>query len=192
MIARSVAIAGLVFASVISAAAQPDPWFRLSPKPKDFVAARLPWPTFTIDLPKNWLIAPGWGTWLLNVAERGKANQTAGSVLLEQTRLAVPLSANDIDAGLAELESNQIKMRDPGGTNFAQQLKEVDGRKFLFINYTRPGLNGTDSVVIYAFPSGGIMYRLICISPGTETQPKYQVIFAHVAASFRLAAANSN
>lgn len=192
MIARSIAIACLVFASVVSAAAQSDPWLKLSPKPKDFVAARLPWSTFTIDLPKNWLVAPGFGGTLLNVFERGKPNQTAGAIVLEQSRLAVPLTANEIDAGLAELESDLARRRDPGGANFAQQVKEVDGRRFILVTYTRPGLNGTDSVVVYVFPNGGVMYRLICISPGTETLPKYQAVFAHVAASFRIAGASSN
>ena len=50
--------AGLAGVSAQSGAAS-DPWYRASPKPKDFVAAKLPWDTFTVDLPKDWQLAPG-------------------------------------------------------------------------------------------------------------------------------------
>lgn len=192
MIVRAVAMVALLLVAPPALFAQGDPWFRQSSKPKDFAAAQLPWNNFSIDIPKNWVMAPGFGGVLLSTVERGKANQTLASISLEQTRLVVPLTATDVDASLAELEGNLANTRDPSGSKFAHEVKEAGDRRFVFITYTRPGLNGPDSVVLYVFPSGNIMYRLICIAPGAEVLPKYQTAFAHVAASFKTTGASSN
>lgn len=191
MTARLVTLACLLLATAAPGYAQGDPWFRQSAKPKDFVAARLPWNVFSIDMPKNWVAVAGFGSMLFTRAERGKGDQTAASISVEQTRLVAALTSNDVDASLAELEANLASTRDPSGTNFAHQVKDVDGRRFIFVTYTRPGLNGPDSVVLYIFPAGNVMYRLICIAPGSEVAPKYQTAFAHVAASFKTATASS-
>lgn len=184
---RSIASACFVVLSVVGLGAQTaaDPWMRRSSKPKDFAAARLPWNTFTIELPKSWQLSPGYGGILVNAVEKTKANTTGGSIVLEQMRLPVPLTANEIDADLAELEANATKMRDPGGQNFEQQVKEFEGKRLVFVTYTRPGINGGDSVVQYVIPSGSVMYRLVCIAPTAELTRKYQAVFAHVAASFK-------
>jgi hypothetical protein len=190
MIHRLVVISSLV-ALMTSAGASAqsqrpsDPWFHPSPKPKDFSLAKLPWNTFSIELPKNWQVVPGYGGILLTVAEKTKTNQATASIVLEQMRLVVPLTKNEIDAGLAEQEAIATKQRDPAGQHFEQQVKEIDGRRFVFVTYTRPGLNGMDSVIQYAIPSGGVMYRLVCIAPASQLIAKYQATFAHVASSFK-------
>ena len=70
-------------------------------------------------------------------------------------------------------------------------MKEVNGRRFVFIRYFRPGLAGTDAVVQYAIPNGNVMYRLICIAPSAQLTTKYQATFAHVAQSLKLAASTN-
>lgn len=169
-----------------------DPWFRKSPKPNDFVVAKLPWRTFSIELPKNWQMAPAYGGILLSATERTKNNQPAASIVLEQMLLVAVLRNDEIDDGLATFESNATKQRDPAGQDFQQQVKEIDGRRFVFIRYFRPGFTGTDAVVQYAIPNGNVMYRLICIAPSAQLAAKYQATFAHVAQSFKLAATNTN
>ena len=98
----------------------------------------------------------------------------------------------DVDSVLGKLEEDAARMRDPSGQNFQQQIKQVGAQRFVFIQYTRPGQNGTDRVVMYAIPASRIMYRLICIAPVDQLEAKYQETFAHVAASFKRLGANSD
>jgi len=162
-----------------------DVWFRASAKPKDFRLAKLPWNAFSIELPKDWQLAPGHGGILLTAVEKTRGNQAAGAITLEQTRLVEPLSVNDIDAALAGLEASAARQRDPAGDNFEQQVKEANGRRVVMVQYTRPGLNGPDKVVMYAMPVGLVMYRLICVAPAALLASKYQDTFAHVASTFK-------
>lgn len=185
MTRQIVAVPLVVVLSLVGAQAQSDPWFRRSANPKDFAVARLPWNTFSIELPKDWQVAPGYGGILLLAVERTKNNQSAASVVIEQMRLTVPLTAHDVDDGLAELEANQARVRDPAGQDFQQHVKDVNGQRFVFLTYSRRGLNGMDSVVQYAMPNGNVMYRLVCIAPTAQLAQRYQATFAHVAASFK-------
>ncbi len=190
---RAMTLGALIVLGLVTTNAQaPDPWIRRSASPKDFAVAKLPWRSFSIELPKDWVMAPGHGGTLLTIVEKPKNNQSAASIVLEQMRLAVPLTRNEIDAGLAELEANATRTRDPAGQNFRQQVKEIEGRRIVFVSYTRPGLNGTDSVVQYAIPSGNVMYRLVCIAPVALMTQRYQATFAHVAASFKPAEGSTN
>ena len=163
----------------------PDAWFRRSPKPNDFSAAKLPWNSFSLELPKNWQLVPGYGGILLTAVEKTRNNQATAAIALEQMLLVEPLAVNEIDAVLAGLETAAARQRDPAGQDFDQQVKEANGRRFVLIQYSRPGLNGMDRVVQYAIPSGRVMYRLICIAPAAQLTEKYQAMFAHVAQSFK-------
>ena len=69
-----------------------DPWFRYSTKPKDFQAAKLPWNTFSIELPKNWQMVPGYTGILLIAAEKTRNNQATAAVMLEQMHLVEPMA----------------------------------------------------------------------------------------------------
>ena len=189
---RALVGAGLLACSLmpsLSAAqtAAPDPWFRRSPRPRDFQLAKLPWNAFTIELPEDWQLLPGHGGTLLGSTEKTKANQTGGVIMLEHQRLQDSLSTKDIDAAMAQYEATAARGRDPGGENFAQQVKEVNGQRFIFIEYSRKGLTGDDKVVMYEIPAGLVLYRLICIAPAAQID-KYQPVFAHVAASFKVGA----
>jgi hypothetical protein len=196
MTIRLTVIASLVALNLAHAHAQsqaaPDAWFRQSTKPKDFAVAKLPWNTFSIELPKNWQLVPGYAGILLTAVEKTKNNQPTAAIVLEQMRLVEPLAANDIDDVIAGLEATDARQRDPSGQNFEQQVKEADGQRFVLIQYSRPGLYGEDRVVRYAIPSGRIMYRLICIAPAAQLAAKYQATFAHVAASFKPSLQSSN
>jgi len=186
---RLVTVSLLILAAAASAQAQPrpstDPWFHLSAKPKDFRLAKLPWNTFSIELPKDWQLAPGHGGILLTAVEKTRNNQATAAVVLEQMRLVEPLAMNDIDDVLADLETGAARQRDPAGENFTQAVKEADGRRYLMLQYSRPGQNGPDRVIVYAMPAGRIMFRLICIAPADQLVPKYQDVFAHIAAAFK-------
>jgi hypothetical protein len=163
----------------------PDPWFVKSAKPKDFEAPKLPWSTISIELPKGWQIAPGHSGILMTVAEKTRASQPGGAIILEQMRLQDTLLPKDLSASTLTFEAASTRERDPAGQNFQQQIKEgSDGRRFIFIQYTRPGLYGPDRVTQYSVPAGLTLYRVICIVPEAQLA-KYQPTCAHVADSFK-------
>jgi len=169
----------------------PDPWFVKSPKPKDFEAPKLPWNNISIELPKNWQLVTGLNGVLLSAAERTKANQPGGVIVLEQMRLQDTLSAKDLSDSTLTFETASTRERDPAGQNFEQQLKNAsDGRRYIFIQYTRPGLYGPDRVTQYSVPAGLILYRVICVVPEAQIA-KYQPTCAHVADSFKVIAAGA-
>jgi hypothetical protein len=127
----------------------------------------------------------GYGIILVTATERMRGNVPGAAIVLEHNALVEPLGPQEIDTKLAELELEDIiKVREPGGQNFSSEAKDVNGRRFVFIQYTRPGISGNDRVSVYVMPSGRVMYRLICIAPEQELA-RYQRICAHVAASFK-------
>jgi hypothetical protein len=167
--------------------AKADPWFGPSPRPRDFRPAPLPWNTFSVDFPNGWELVRGYGIILVTATERMRGNVPGAAIVLEHNALVEPLGPQEIDSKLAEYElEDVIKVREPGGENFRSEAREVDKRRFGFIQYTRPGISGTDRVSVYIMPEGRVMYRLICIAPEKELA-RYQPICAHVAASFKVA-----
>ena len=140
----------------------PDPWFGRSAKARDFSPAKLPWKIFTIELPDDWQMVPGLASTLLTIAERGSGNQPAGAIVIEHTANVLPLGPSDVDARLARNELDFMASRDPAGTKFASEAKEVNNRRFVLIQYSRPGFFGPDHVAVYVFPTGKAA-RLICI-----------------------------
>lgn len=164
-----------------------DPWFGPSPRPRDFRPAALPWNTFSVDFPNGWELVRGYGIILVTATERMRGNVPGAAIVLEHNSLVEPLGPQEIDANLAKFElEDVIKVREPGGQNFRSEAKQVNNRRFVLIQYERPGISGTDRVSVYVMPFGRVMYRLICITPEKELT-RYQPICAHVAASFKVA-----
>jgi hypothetical protein len=163
----------------------PDPWYSRSPRPRDFAVPKISIGNTVIELPRNWQIVPGYGEVLLTAAERPRGNNpSAAAIVIEQAPLQASLTENDITDALAQAEVRVMQERQPDVQNFDRQLKEVDSRRFILIQYSRTGLTGRDRVVQYSIPAGNVMFRLICIAPEGQIAA-YQPIFAHVAASFK-------
>jgi hypothetical protein len=175
-----------VQAHLVSQAA--DPWFVRSAKDKDFEAPKLPWNNISIELPKNWQLVPGHNGVLLTAAEKTRNNQPAAVIMLEQMRLQDTLLPKDLTDATLTFEAQSTRERDPAGQNYQQLIKQAsEGRRFIFIQYTRPGFAGPDRVTQYSVPAGLILYRVICIAPEAQIA-KYQATCAHVAESFRATA----
>ena len=167
------------------AAQAPDPWFAKSAKDKDFEAPKLPWSNISIELPKGWQLLPGHNGFLLTAAEKTRNNQPAGVIMLEQMRLQDTLLPKDLTEATLNFETANTKERDPAGDKFQGQIKQgSEGRRFIFMQYTRPGIAGPDRVTQYSVPAGVILYRVICIAPEALIA-RYQSTCAHVAESFR-------
>jgi hypothetical protein len=174
-------LAQALFAQAQSTAA--DPWYSRSPRPKDFEAPKVALGKFTIELPKDWQLVPGYGGVIFTASEK-RNNPSPAAIVLERMELGGAVEAKDVTATFANAELSAMRERQPGGQNFEQQVKEADGRRYIFIQYSKPGWTGPDRVVQYSVPAGAVMYRLICIAPVSQL-PKYQPLFAHVAASFK-------
>jgi hypothetical protein len=180
----------ILYLSHIAANAQgtSDPWYGPSSKPKDFEPTRAPSAQFGIELPKGWQILPGYASILFIATEKTRPNVSSAAIVLEHLQLRSALAVN---ATVAEVELTSIREREPSGKDFSQEIKNVAGRQFIFIQYTRMGLAGPDRVVQYSILSGSVLYRLICIVSEAQVA-KYQSTFAHVAASFKPNGAGAN
>jgi hypothetical protein len=149
----------------------------------------MPWNTFTIELPKDWQLVPGHGGILLTAAEKTRKDQPAAVIMLEQMRLQDSVLPKDLSANTLSFEADVTKERDPSGQNFQQEIKQAtDGRRYMFLQYTRPGLYGPDRVTQYSIPAGLILFRVICIAPQAQID-KYKPMCAHVAESFKTTSA---
>lgn len=160
-----------------------DPWYARQPKPKNIDPPISFKGTFSIELPKDWQLAPGQTNTILSSVERKGKNQTGGAITLEYQALRAPLGpALMVEAIRLELED--VKSRELSGKDFASEVKNAPFGPFMFIHYRRPGLLGADDhVVRYSIPVGTTLYRIICVAP-SATMAKYQPVFAYVAASF--------
>jgi hypothetical protein len=160
-----------------------DPWYARQANPKNVDPPKTFPGMFSIELPKNWQLAPGHtGTIFLSV-EKTRRFEVGALISLEYLRLQAPLEPALI-AGASERELKEVQARELSGKGFTSAVKTGTPGQFILIRYTRPGLSGSeDHVAQYSFPIGTTMYRLICIAPAAEVE-KYRPLFAHVAASF--------
>ena len=172
----------------VAAQGTPDPWYGRSSRRGDFEPSRAASANFGLELPKGWQIVPGHGHILFTATEKTRNNFPSAAIVLEHLQLR---SALAITPAVAEVELTSIQEREPSGQDFSQQIKQGDGRQFIFIQYTRPGLLGPDRVVQYSILAGSVLYRLICIVPAGQVA-KYQSTFAHVAASFKATKPGAN
>ena len=163
--------------------AGPDPWYSRQPRSDQFDGPKVFTGAFSVELPKNWQLAPGHTGTLFSVVEKTRRWETAGFITLEYMRLQAPLDPTLI-AGALEREAKEVQIRELAGKQFAGGVKVGPIGPIIFVQYSRVGVSGTDDrVTQYSIPVGTTMYRLICIAPAASVE-KYRPLFAHVAASF--------
>jgi hypothetical protein len=171
-------LAGLL--SAIVAEAQTPPPYGLVTKPK-FRKIVNALGNFDVEVPDSgdWKLIPGHPGSVLTLADTKTGN---ASVIVERIALRGALSPeNYVFAAQAEAET--IRERQPGATNVQQQVFDASGRRFVVVQYVRPGIKGPEQVVLYAFPIGATLYRVMCGAVQTDFG-KYAIIFGHIAASF--------
>lgn len=178
-----VVIASLMTFAYARAQGAPDPWYGRQANPKNIDPPKAFPGMFSIELPKNWQLAPGHtGTIFASVEKTGRFEPGA-LITVEYLRLQAALEPALI-AGASERELKELQARELSGKGFTGEVKKGAQGQFIVIRYRRPGLSGSDDhVVQYSFPIGTTMYRLICIAPAADIE-KYRNVFAHVAASF--------
>ena len=187
---RTIARLALVgFASVVALAhpnaqGSGDPWYSLQAKPQNLDEPKVFTGAFSIQLPKNWHLAPGHTGTIFSVVEHTKKWETGGLITLEYMRLQLPIEPALI-AGVGDRELKEVQGRELSGKQFNGTVITAPTGPIFLIQYDRPGISGTDDhVAQYSIPIGLVMYRLICIAPTAGLQ-RYRPIFANVAASFK-------
>jgi hypothetical protein len=185
---KSARLALAVIACVLAiefAAAQgtPDPWYGRQARPQNMDPPKVFTGYFSIELPKDWQLAPGHTGTLFSLVQKTRRWEPGALITLEYMRLQAPLDPSTI-AFVSKRELEQVQMRELSGKQFSSSVKTGALGPVIFIQYLRPALSGGDDhVVQYSMPIGTTLYRLICVAPAT-TMEKFRPTFAHVAASF--------
>jgi hypothetical protein len=168
----------------------PDPWYALQARPQNLDEPKVFTGTFQLQLPKNWHLAPGYTGTIFSIVEDTKKWQTGGVITLEHQRLLAALEPSMM-ATASERFLKDVQEREAAGKQFNVALKNGATGPVILIQYDRPGVSGRDDhVAQYLIPVGLVLYRLVCVAPAATIE-KYRPMFAHVAASFRLAKAGS-
>lgn len=162
-----------------AAAKATDPWITRSTKVQ-FQAQRAADAPLQLDLPKkDWMVLPSSGSVLLVLAsKKGDA-----VVLVERTTLRQALEASDITDLFAQIETDAIKERQPKAADFQSKVLDSGDRRLVAVQYSRPGVLGSERVRQYSLAVGKQLYRVTCIASAGQFTA-YDAVFSHIAASF--------
>jgi hypothetical protein len=132
-------------------------------------------------------VIPGATAPIVSVVQRKRE----AAVVIEQTKLHQPLALDDITDLFSQLEADSIRERQPQATDVRARLVDVGGgRRLVILTYGRPGVGGPERVRQYSIPAGADLFRLTCVATAVQF-PRYEAVFAHVAASFAVASGGS-
>jgi hypothetical protein len=183
---RPACLACAIVLSAAAAAAQSssrgaaaDPWYARATRP-DFQVSRGAEVAFQMEWPRrDWLSLPGGGSLLLAFAsKKGDA-----VVLVEQVPLRQPLQPEDLTELFAQLETEAIKERHPGASDFEPRVIEGGDRRLVAVQFARTGVLGSERVRQYSLPVGRQLYRVTCAAAASQFAA-YEPIFAHMAVTF--------
>lgn len=174
-------VASLAAAWTMVPGAQGDPWLARTTRTQ-FQPLKGPYGRIALEYPrKDWQIVSGGGSVIMTLAQR----KSEAAIVIEHSRLNAALAPEEITDVFKDLEVDTIKERQPNAAAIESKLIEIDGRRLIGIQYTRPGVKGPERVRQYSFPDGQDMYRLICSAQSLQFA-KYEAIFSHIAATFSL------
>ena len=128
-------------------------------------------------------VVPGATAPIVSVVQRKRE----AAVVVELTKLHQPLALDDITDLFSQLEADSIRERQPQATDVKAKLVDVGGgRRLVILTYGRQGVGGSERVRQYSIPAGADLFRLTCVATAAQF-PRYEAVFAHVAASFAVA-----
>jgi hypothetical protein len=137
----------------------------------------------TVEYPKrDWQIVSGAGAVVVTFAQK----KSEASVTIEYEAVE-QLEAKDITQLVADLEVDRIKGQIPGTDNFRKDIRDDEnGRRLVIVDFTRPSVTtGVDRARQYSLVSAKKMYRITC-SATTALFGKYDPVFQHMVASFKV------
>ncbi len=182
---------GLLVAAGIRASAQQakppqapaaDPWYGRTTRAQ-FVPAKPGALPFQFEIPKkDWMIVggPGPGAEVQVVATSKKGD---ASFIVERTMMQQALDPTDITELFMQLETDNLKKRQPSASQVEARLIEAAGRRIVGIQFARAGIAGAERARQYSMPVGKTLYRLTCAAPANAFDA-FAPVCAHIAASF--------
>jgi hypothetical protein len=122
---------------------------------------------FTVDYPKkDWNPLVGAGSSLVVFFHKTRE----ATVAIERRTVKRPLGQKDITDDTATTEVQDWTSRRPLASGFGHQFLDFAGARFIVIDFTQPGPQGTERVRMYSMPRGLDWYRVIC----TTTQASFE------------------
>lgn len=166
-----------------AAAAQWPVWLGGSATKVQFVEFKDPDGRFSIDRPKDWQVVAGAGDTVVTFLQK----KLEGQLVVGRYRLALSLGPDDITETFASDEVRLLKGSQPNASNISSQFVRKNGRPIVIIDFERPPLKGADldRVRQYSFPVGQDDFRLTG-SARKALFPKYDLMFAHMAETFKV------
>ena len=104
-------------------------------------------------------------------------------VVIERSPLRQAIEAADITDLFAQIEADAIKERQPKAADFQSKVIDVGDRRLVAVQYSRPGVLGSEKVRQYSMPMGKQLYRITCISVASQFA-SLDTTFSHMATSF--------
>jgi hypothetical protein len=138
-----------------------------------------------VELPKrDWRVSPARDGDSVVTAEQRRRE---AAIFVDAVSLEQPLASEDVTELLGELELERLQESNPEGQDFEVRMFRVGERRVAVVQFTRPVTRGRERVRQYSYPDGLVLYRLTCTA-SVDRFLRYEPIFAHVAASFRVGA----
>lgn len=139
---------------------------------------------FTLQYPRrDWQVFPGAGSSLVTIGGgKGRA-----SVQIEYLKLNEAIEVGENYELIVGIESDFIRDRQPGAGQITGLPMRVELKDIVVVDYTRPGVSGTDRIRQYSIISGANLFRVSCVAPAAEF-PKLEPVFEQIARSFVITA----
>lgn len=137
---------------------------------------------FSVEFPREWewLIVSGSGEPLVTFIHPRKE----AAVVVERFRMRQPLDREEITDLFARIEADMLKENQPRATDVVSKMVIESAKKFILIDYFRPGIDTKERVRQYSIPVGQDLYRITCMSIGGAFG-KYEPTFTTIAASLK-------
>ena len=178
-LSECVVVALLALSAALLQAQKADPWLTRT-NPGAYDAQRGPDAPLKIDMPKkDWMILPASRSVLFLMASR----KGDAVVTVERAPLSLALAPEDVTDVLAQIQADTIKEREPRASEFEARVIDAGERRFVAVQYRRPGALGAERVRQYSVPVGHWLYHVTCAASLAQFA-SYEAIFAHVAGSF--------
>ena len=144
---------------------------------------------YSVEFPKDW-------TWTI-VAGAGEALATfvhpkrEAAIVVERFRMRLALDQSEITDMFSEGEAATLKDNQPRVMDVTARVVEQGGRKFVQIDYRRPGVGEPgkvedERVRQFSFPVKGNLYRITCASLDRQFG-RYEAVFQWAAESLKSA-----
>ena len=117
---------------------------------------------FSVEFPKewSWLMVSGSGEPLVTFIHPAKE----AAVVVERFRMRQQLAPEEVTDLFAQIEAEVLKENQPRAMDVVSKLINTTGRKFIVIDYVRPGIDIQERVRQYSMPVGGDLYRITCMT----------------------------